>query len=247
LFYETGRECLIRNVDTGNLILKLLEKTCNDETISLNDLAIESRYSKQMTANIVNRLSVKRLLVLEHEKITVNLVNRIQLAVEAVNNGMDWERICRTLGFREFEDITAEAFRANNFKVYSRFVFRYGGRRFEIDLVGQRGQTIICADCKHWIRGMSSKQLFKIVKKQIERTQALMKDTSNYDKFNIITKSDILFIPIIITLGDPKKRMIESVPIVPVLALRSFLAEFDLNLENLRIMKRIPKHLAFQD
>jgi hypothetical protein len=48
-------------------------------------------------------------------------------------------------------------------------------------------------------------------------------------------------------LEDPKKRMIERVPVVPVLALRSFLAEFDLNLENLRILKRIPKHLAFQD
>ncbi len=236
---------MLRNIEKGSLILKLLEKTCNYEKVSLRDLAIESRFSTQITANMIKRLSMNGLLLLENEKIIVNRVNRIQLAVEAVNNGMDWERICRTLGFREFEDITAEAFRANNFKVYSRFVFRYVKRRFEIDLVGQREQTIICADCKHWRRGMSIKQLFEAVKKQLERTQALMKDPKSYDMFNAMAKSETLFIPIIITLGDPKKRIIESVPIVPVLALRSFLAEFDLNLKSLRILRRVQKNLAY--
>lgn len=222
--------------------MKLLENTCNDEKTSVRDLASKARFSTQMTADIINRLSMYGLLISEHETIIVNRVNRIQLAIEAVNNGMDWERICRTLGFREFEDITAEAFRANNFKVYSRFIFRHAGRRFEIDVVGQRRHIIICADCKHWSRGMSIGQLFQAVKKQAERTQTLVKDAQICkNRFNVTNESEILFIPIIITLGNPKNRMIERVPIVPVLALRSFLAEFDLNLKSLTILKLVPK------
>ncbi|MCK5626685.1 hypothetical protein KAI23_01820, partial [Candidatus Bathyarchaeota archaeon] len=136
MFSGTPREYLLRNIETGKLILKLLENTCNDEKTSVRDLASKARFSTQMTADIINRLSMYGLLLSKNETIIVNRVNRIQLAVEAVNNGMDWERICRTLGFREFEDITTEVLRANNFKVYTRFVFRHTGRRFEIDVVG---------------------------------------------------------------------------------------------------------------
>ena len=113
----------MRNNETGKLILKLLENTCNDEKTSVKDLASNARFSTQMTADLINRLSMQGLLLSKNGIIIVNRVNRLQLAVEAVNNGMDWERICRTLGFREFEDITAEVLRANSFKVYSRFVF----------------------------------------------------------------------------------------------------------------------------
>ncbi|WP_455370019.1 hypothetical protein [[Eubacterium] cellulosolvens] len=232
----------MRNIETGNLILKLLENTYNDEKISVSDLASKARFSTQMTADIVDRLSMQGLLVSKNETIIVNRVNRIQLAVEAVNIGMDWERICRTLGFREFEDITAEAFRENNFKVYSRFVFRHDGKRSEIDVVGQREHIIICADCKHWSRGMSTGQLLQIIKKQVERTQMLVNETKICkNRFNFKNESEILFIPIIITLGNPKNRIIKKVPIIPVLALRSFLAEFDLYLKNLTIFKLIPK------
>lgn len=242
MFSGTPREYLLRNIETGKLILKLLENTCNDEKTSVRDLASKARFSTQMTADIINRLSMYGLLLSKNETIIVNRVNRIQLAVEAVNNGIDWERICRTLGFREFEDITTEVLRANNFKVYTRFVFRHTGRRFEIDVIGQRGHIIICADCKHWSRGMSTGQLFQAVKKQVERTQMLVKDTQICkNKFNVTNESEILFIPIIITLGNPKNRMIKRVPIVPVLALRSFLGEFDLHLKSLTIFKLIPK------
>ena len=246
MFSGTPREYLLRNNETGKLILKLLENTCDDEKTSIRDLASKARFSTQMTADVINRLSMQGLLLSKNETIIVNRVNRLQLAVEAVNNGMDWERICRTLGFREFEDITAEAFRANNLKVYSRFVFRHAGRRFEIDVVGQREHIIICADCKHWSRGMSTGQLIQAVKKQVERIQMLVKETQICkNKFNVTNESEILFIPIIITLGNPKNRMIKQVPIVPVLALRSFLAEFDLHLKNLTLFKLVPKKLVY--
>lgn len=226
------------------MILKLLENTCNDEKISVRDLASKTRFSAQMAADIINELSMQGLLLSKNETIIINRNNRLQLAVEAVNNGMDWERICRKLGFREFEDITAEAFRANNFKVLSRFVFQHAARRFEIDVVGQRDRIIICADCKHWSRGMSAGQLIQAVKKQVERTQTLVKDTQICkNSFNVKDESEILFIPIIITLGNPKNRMIRKVPIVPILALRSFLAEFDLHLKSLTIFKLILKNL----
>lgn len=245
MFSGAPREYFLRNNETGKLILKLLENTCNDEKTSVRDLAIKARFSTQMANSIINKLSMQGLLLSKNETIIVNRVNRLQLAVEAVNNGMDWERICRTLGFREFEDITAEAFRANDFKVHSRFVFRHARRRFEIDVVGQRGRIMICADCKHWSRGMSSGKLIQAVKKQVERTQTLVKETQICkNRFNITDESEILFIPIIITLGNPKNRIIRKVPIVPILALRSFLSEFDLHLKSLTIFKLISKNLA---
>lgn len=218
--------------------MKLLESTSDDAKISIVNLASKARFSIQMTTEVINRLSMNELLTLQKDTIVVNHVNRMRLAVEAINLGMDWEGISRTLGFREFEDITAEAFQANNFIVYSRFVFRHAGRRFEIDVVGQRGNMVLCADCKHWSRGMSMRQLCQTVKKQVERTQMLVKNTQiSKNTFGVTNESNVLFIPLIITLGTPKSKMVDSVPIVPILALRSFLAEYDLNLEILKILK----------
>ena len=51
-------------------------------------------------------------------------------------------------------------------------------------------------------------------------------------KFNIFDESKILFVPIIITLAESKNRMVKKVPIIPVLALRNFLAEFDLYIKD---------------
>ncbi len=232
----------MRNIETGNLIAKLLEITSNDEKTSIKDLASKARFSTQMTTDIVDKLSMDGLLEFSNENVIVKRVNRIQLAVEAIKNGLDWERVCRTLTFREFEDITAEAFRVNNFHVYARFVFKHSKKRYEIDVVCQRDHLIICADCKHWSRGMSNKQLTQVVKKQIERTQMLAKENKICkNKFNIVNESKILFIPMIITLGDPINRMMDKVPIVPVLSLRNFLIEFDLHLKNLKIFKLFSK------
>ncbi|MBS7623948.1 hypothetical protein KEJ39_09820, partial [Candidatus Bathyarchaeota archaeon] len=156
----------------------------------------------------------------------------------SVRNGARLERVSRYLDFREFEDFSAEALRANAFKVYLRFIIKHGGERHEIDLIGRRGQHMICIDCKHWSHGLSFSRLSGAVERQVERTKALGMELSRYGpRLGIGDLSDVVLVPALVTLADTDVRAVCRVPVIPVLRLTSFLAEFDLYLDRMLVIR----------
>ena len=67
MFSGTPREYVSRNNETGKIILKLLENTCNNEKTSVKDLASKARFSTQLTADLIKRLSMQGLLLSKNE------------------------------------------------------------------------------------------------------------------------------------------------------------------------------------
>jgi len=241
LCITSGKSNPLAGRKSDELLLALLERTRTSQKTSVEDLATATRSLLGTAKDMVEGLANAGTLTLEDSTIVVSYQNRINLALEAIIKGVDLERVCRALGFREFEDIMAEAFRANGFETYTRFLLRHANKRYEIDLVGRRGFTALCVDCKHWRRGLSRGRLSQAVKKQIERTEILVKEIEKYQtKLHIPLKHKMFFIPIVLTLVDTENRMIEQVPVVSVLRLRSFLQEFDLHLDRLRLTELKP-------
>jgi Holliday junction resolvase-like predicted endonuclease len=207
--------------------------------MSLSDLATASRITSDVAKYILAGLAASGLVILDGPTIKVPYKTRLSLALEAIVAGVGLERVCRAISSKEFEDMAAIALRANGFGVLTRFVFRHASRRYEIDVVGTRGSTIICADCKHWRHGSSKGRLLDAVKKQVQRVEALALELEKHtSRLKLAGDGKQRLIPVIFTLADTGHRMIERVPIVSVLTLSSFLHEFDLYLERLRVIGR---------
>ncbi|MEM2942322.1 MAG: hypothetical protein QXT81_02755 [Candidatus Bathyarchaeia archaeon] len=221
------------------IVLALLKKTCEGKKTVLSEIGTVSGYPYSRVRSLITDLASSRLLTCRGSVVDIDSVGRLRLAVEAVRNGARLEMVSRSLDFREFEEMSAEALRANAFKVYVRFIVKHGKRRYEIDIIGRRGPHMICIDCKHWGRGLSFSRLSEAVERQVERTEALAMELGRYGpRLGIGDLPRIVLVPALVTLADIEVRTFRRVPVIPVLRLIDFLAEFDLHLDSMLVIRR---------
>ena len=98
--------------------------------------------------------------------------------------------------------------------------------RMEIDVIGVKLNVVILIDCKHWKR-MSSSALNEIVRKQVKRVKRYADEIS-----------DVVTVPVIVTLHQEQISFINKVPIVPIMQLSSFLDELYGNLEQVKTIEK---------
>jgi hypothetical protein len=156
----------------------------------------------------------------------VPVEDRIKLAIKALNLGGEPTEVCGLLDWREFEQLSLKAFQLNGYEATKGFTFSSKKRRFQIDILAIKSKTMLCVDCKHWMFSHWFSNLKEATKAHLCRTEAFAKDIDLLTKklsFKISKK--IFIIPVMLTLGDPRSRIIEDVPIVSVLKLRNFLYE----------------------
>ena len=150
--------------------------------------------------------------------------NKLKTAISAVKSGVPIEEASRDVDWKDFEGLVAEVLESKNFEVVRNF--RMKKPTMEIDVVGIRLDTAVLIDCKHWKR-MSNSALEKIVLKQIERV-----------KHYVTTTNEIMAVPVIVTLYQEATKLVNRVPIVPIMQFSSFIDEFYGNLENIRTVEK---------
>jgi Holliday junction resolvase-like predicted endonuclease len=201
--------------------------------------------SSRATVEVVERLLAKLeqlSLFDEYEGIIeVSPRQRVKMTTRALELGADLEHVCRFLSWTEFEIIAAQAFEANGYRVINNFRFKHGEKRREIDVLGLNEPLIICADCKHWRRGMRSAAALRAVEAQVERTRALADALPRYlRKMGLEGWRVAVLLPVVISLLPGQHRLYNKVPIVPVLRLQGFISEVPLELDLLlQIDKKI--------
>ena len=150
--------------------------------------------------------------------------NKLKTALSDIKSGVPIEEASRDVDWKDFEGLVAEVLESKNFEVVRNF--RMKKPTMEIDVVGIRLDTAVLIDCKHWKR-MSNSALEKIVLKQIERV-----------KHYVTTTNEIMAVPVIVTLYQEATKLVNRVPIVPIMQFSSFIDEFYGNLEDIRIVKK---------
>ena len=150
--------------------------------------------------------------------------NKLKTALSDIKSGVPIEEASRDVDWKDFEGLVAEILESKNFEVVRNF--RMKKPTMEIDVVGIRLDTAVLIDCKHWKR-MSNSALEKIVLKQIERV-----------KHYVTTTNEIMAVPVIVTLYQEATKLVNRVPIVPIMQFSSFIDEFYGNLEDIRIVKK---------
>ena len=150
--------------------------------------------------------------------------NKLKSALSDIKSGVPIEEASRDVDWKDFEGLVAEVLESKNFEVVRNF--RMKKPTMEIDVVGIRLDTAVLIDCKHWKR-MSNSALEGIVQKQVERV-----------KHYVSITDEIMAIPVIVTLYQESVKLINKVPIVPIMQFSSFIDEFYGNLDNIRIVEK---------
>ena len=150
--------------------------------------------------------------------------NKLKNALSDIKSGVPIEEASRDVDWKDFEGLVAEILESKNFEVTRNF--RMKKPTMEIDVVGIHLGTAVLIDCKHWKR-MTNSALENIVLKQIDRVK------------HYVTKTDeVMAAPVIVTLYQEGVKLVNKVPIVPIMQFSSFIDEFYGNLEEIRTVEK---------
>ena len=149
---------------------------------------------------------------------------KLEAAFTAITDGYPIEEVSECLGWRDFEGLVSQILLENGFQVEKNVILTKP--RMEIDVIGVKLNVVILIDCKHWKR-MSSSALNEIVRKQVKRVKRYADEIS-----------DVVTVPVIVTLHQEQISFINKVPIVPIMQLSSFLDELYGNLEQVKTIEK---------
>ena len=213
------------------VLLALLEKT-RDEPSTREELMEAIRITGDALDSFLASLLRNGAIGSEGEKITADLSQRLGLAVRAVRSGADFERVSKALGWLEFEEMAAYTFEENGFRVSRRFRFQAEGRRWEIDVLARRRPLVICAECKHWSKGLGNLTARRIVETHLEKVKVLSENASRLMKrLDVEGWGEAVFVPVTLSLQPARNRIYRRIPVVSVFELPNFLSEFEGQME----------------
>jgi Holliday junction resolvase-like predicted endonuclease len=195
----------------------------------------DARFPSEIVERLLQSLQHDGLLYVHNGLVEISALQRLQLAVRALELGADYERVSGVLEWKEFESIAAVAFEAHGYSVRKNLRFRQGGRRWEIDIVACRKPLVVCADCKHWRHGLYLSKLKKAVEEQVRRTLAFSVSLPNPAvKVDCSSWNAARFIPLVLSLTSTSLKFHEGTPVVAILQLRDFLGQLPMCMESLR-------------
>jgi len=134
------------------LIISILKLTKNG-SISKEIVKKDARVASEIAEKIFKKLHSNGLVYLQNNFLEADSLQRLKLAVYAVQLGADLETVSSHLQWKEFENMAAFALERNGYGVVRNLRFKHAGRRWEIDVVGFRRPMVLCVDCKLGIVG----------------------------------------------------------------------------------------------
>jgi Holliday junction resolvase-like predicted endonuclease len=222
----------------ANLIISILKLT-RDGPISNELVNKDAKIPGQIAGKLLRKLQNDALIYVQKNVIEANSLQRLKLAIRAIQLGADIENVSGFLRWQEFENMAAGALEQNSYSVKRNLRLKHAGRKLEIDIVGSRKPIAICADCKHWHHGLHPSTLKKIVEEQVERTVALAELLPSLaGKIECASWDNVKLVPAVLTLIAGRFKFYNSVPIVGVLQMQDFLAQLPAYVDSLKHFTR---------
>ena len=109
-----------------HLLTRLLALT-NGKAVEVEALRGSLRITLEAFDVLLQHLVDEGLVTLMGKSIILGMEQRLDIAMKAVEAGADTEVISRSLGWLEFEELSAKVFEANGFRVMRRFRFTAEG------------------------------------------------------------------------------------------------------------------------
>ena len=208
------------------IYLTILSSTQN-KTTTLDEIKDILRVTEQTLNGVIEDLVQSGIISFKEQDLELSQTQRLKIAIKAIEAGADFEKVSQSLGWLEFEEIVAHIFEENSYKVKSRFRFKAQGRRWEIDVLAMMPSLVICAECKHWSKGLGDSTARKIVEEHLEKVRVLSENAQEIaEKMGIERWKKATFVPVALSLQPARKRIYRRIPVVSVFELPNFLSEF---------------------
>ena len=198
-----------------NIIIETLKKTTQNSPVDLEAIAQATRTNPQRLSVIIRETT--GVEVVPGESLTVS--NRFRIAREAMRLGAV-ESTAKALTWQEFEDFCDDCFAKDGFDTRKSVVFKDGRRRWQVDLVAIKGQTLLTVDCKHWKSPNYTSKFEKAVDHQKQSLHPLI---GHLRTRGILANRKLWALPMIVTLYQPRKSIINDVVLVSLGQLYDFL------------------------
>jgi Holliday junction resolvase-like predicted endonuclease len=221
-----------------NLIVTVLKLT-RSGPVSHEIINKAANIPSEVAEELRRKLQNDGLVYARNGFVQADNVQRLKLAVRAMELGADVERVSSMLEWQEFENIAAIALERNGYGVQRNLRFKHAGRKWEVDVVGCKKPVVMSIDCKHWRHGMSPSVLNKIAEEQRERTKALADSLPNPSvKIEFASWGIVILIPAVLSLTVGRSKLCDGVPVVPVLQLQDFVSQVPVYVNSLEHFQR---------
>jgi hypothetical protein len=195
--------------------VETLKHTKGDEVFSTSEIADRAKTTREQVALILGPL-----LQLE-DPTGARLTNsaRFKLAFEAVRHG-GLQQVARALTWQEFEAFTEECLQTVGFDTQKGLIVKDDSRRWQIDVIAKKSPMILAIDCKHWESPGYESKLNSAAQHQKLAVQALIRQRAERGE---VGRDGLLVLPMILTLFEPRSRMVDGVVAVSIEQFADFL------------------------
>jgi len=197
------------------VIVETLKRTKRDGVLNISQIAERAKTTSEQVALILGTM-----LQLENPSGT-QLTNsaRFKLAFEGVRHG-GLQQVARALTWQEFEAFTEECLQTVGFDTQKGTIIKDDSRRWQIDVIAKKSRMILAIDCKHWESPGYESKLSNAAQHQRLAVQALIRQMTAREELG---RERIVALPMILTLFEPRSRMVDGVVVLSVEQLADFL------------------------
>jgi len=235
--FEEGKSLM--NLEVRRRTLLSLLNLTRDAPTSISNLKKECRVPETVLKTLLEEIHDEGLIQLVNDQVETSPIQRVKIAIKVLALGGDFEETSRSLGWLEFENIVALVFEDNGYTVKRHLRFNYQGRRWEIDLLALHKPLLTLVECKHWLRGLSPSTTKKAVNEHLNKTRAFTEVLPEMKReIDLQGWSNIMVVPVLVSLTQSPFKFHEEVPVVPVLQLPSFLSDlpaYTLHIRHFRV------------
>ena len=197
------------------MIVETLRHTKDDELLNISQIADRAKTTTEQVALILGRML--QLEVPSGAQLTNSA--RFKLAVEAVRHGA-LQQVARALSWQEFEAFTEECLQTTGFDTRKGIIVKDDSRRWQIDVIAKKSRMILAIDCKHWESPGYDSKLTKAADHQRLALHALIKQMTARGE---VGREGVFALPIILTLFEPRSRLVDGAVVVSVEQFADFL------------------------
>ena len=197
------------------MIVETLKYTRSDKLLNISQIADRAKTTTEQVELILGPM-----LQLEVPS-GAHLTNsaRFKLAFEAVRHGA-LQQAARALSWQEFEAFIEECLQTVGFDTQKGTIIKDESRRWQIDVIAKKSRMILAIDCKHWESPGYDSKLTKAADHQKLALHALIQQMTGRGD---VEREGVFALPIILTLLEPRSRLVDGAVVVSVEQFADFL------------------------
>jgi hypothetical protein len=207
-------QSLIDLPSARRFVRELLKQTIGEKTASIDLISTYASCSPELSQKFASELGIQ----ITNGEIRLPRESRLEIASAEASRGFPLEA-SRFLEWRDFERFAESCLEEMSFETKRDVRFKMDDRRWQIDVIGVKGELLVCVDCKHWAPPMSPSRFKNPEAHQVAATRLYAAKLAKEQN------SRVTSLPVILTIFEAHQKLSEKTVIIDVQKLASMLRD----------------------